>query len=132
MTVEELVEVAVSLRLTGSFDPDEVTAALGIVPSDQWRVGQQGQAPKLRRNSDGWVLGLGAVAGQVGEQIDRAVGQLAQIGEPLGRVLSTRGIAGCLTVAVDAGDDGWPVVLISAAALAFLASSGLSLDVDII
>jgi len=132
MTVEELAEAAVSLKLTGSFDPGEVTAALGLAPSDQWRAGQRGAAPKLRRSSDGWVLRLGTAVGQVGEQIDRAVGQLAQTSEQLGHVLSTQGISGCLTVAVDAGEDGWPVVALSAATLAFLASSGLSLDIDIL
>ncbi|GGN94243.1 DUF4279 domain-containing protein [Nocardia rhizosphaerihabitans] len=132
MTVEELVEVSVSLRLTGAFDPDEVTASLGLTPSDQWRSGQQGAAPKLRRSSDGWVLRLVTGAGQVGGQIDRAVGQLAQASGQLRGVLSDPEISGCLTVAVDAPPGRWPEITLSAATLAFLAPTGLSLDIDVI
>ncbi|WP_406236165.1 DUF4279 domain-containing protein [Nocardia sp. NBC_01009] len=132
MTVEELVEVAVSLRLTGVFDPDEVTAALSLTPSNQWRSGQQGAAPKLRRSSDGWVLRLATGVGQVGEQIDRAVGQLAQVSGQLRHILSDQEMSGCLTVAVDAPAGCWPAITLSPATLAFLAPSGLSLDIDVI
>ncbi|MEV6063710.1 DUF4279 domain-containing protein [Nocardia asteroides] len=132
MTTDELAEVAVSLRLTGTFDPDEATAVLGLTPSDQWRAGQQGAAPKLRRTSDGWVLRLTTAVGQVGEQIDRATGQLAQISDQLQHLLSSPGLSGCLTVAVDIPEEQWPGITLSAATLTFLASSGLSLDIDVI
>ncbi|MFD4356102.1 DUF4279 domain-containing protein [Nocardia sp. NPDC058518] len=132
MTDEKLVEVAVSLRLTGVFDPDEVTAALGLTPSDQWRSGQQGPAPKLRRSSDGWVLRLATGVGQVGEQVDRAVGQLAQVNGHLRHILLGQGMSGCLIVAVDAPAGCWPAITLSHATLEFLAPSGLSLDIDII
>ncbi|MFF5032249.1 DUF4279 domain-containing protein [Nocardia salmonicida] len=132
MTVKELVEVAVSLRFTGAFDPNEVTTTLGLAPSDQWRSGQQGAAPKLRRSSDGWVLRLAAGVGQVDEKIDQAIGQLAQVSEQLRYVLSDQEISGCLTVAVDAPMNCWPAVTLSPATLAFLAPSGLSLDIDVI
>ncbi|MEV4209156.1 DUF4279 domain-containing protein [Nocardia salmonicida] len=132
MTVERLVEVTVSLRLTGIFDPDQVTAALGLAPSDQWRSGQQGAAPKLRRSSDGWVIRLAIGVGQVGEHVDRAVGHLAHLGGQLRHILSDQGMSGCLTVAVDAPADCWPTITVSPPTLVFLASSGLSLDIDII
>ncbi|WP_446224820.1 DUF4279 domain-containing protein [Nocardia sp. IBHARD005] len=132
MTFEKLAGVTVSLRLTGTFEPDEVTAALGLTPSDQWRTGQQGAAPKLRRSSDGWVLRLPTGVGSVGEQIDRAVRQLAQVSPQLRNILSEQGMSGCLTVAVDAPAGCWPEITLSAATLAFLAPSGLSLDIDVI
>ncbi|MGW4774826.1 DUF4279 domain-containing protein [Nocardia vinacea] len=132
MTAEELSEVTVSLKLTGTFDPDEVTAALGLAPFNYWRAGQQGAAPKLRRSSDGWVVRLEVSFGEVGEQVDRAVEKLAQVSTRLGHVLSNQGVTGCLTVAVDAGEEIWPTITLSAATLAFLASLGLSLDIDVI
>ncbi|MEV0682745.1 DUF4279 domain-containing protein [Nocardia sp. NPDC050378] len=58
MLEHQHLRIAVSLRLTGAFDPAEVTAALGLAPTAHWRAGQTGPAPKLPRKSDGWVLGL--------------------------------------------------------------------------
>ncbi|MGM7647464.1 DUF4279 domain-containing protein [Nocardia sp. JW2] len=127
-----LFEVVASLRLTGTFDPEEITAALCRVPTDQWRAGQAGPAPKLRRSSDGWVLESAAGAGHVGEQVDRALDELAPISDRLRHILSAREMSGCLSVAVDTDGQGRPVIALSAAALRLLAASGLSLDVDVI
>ncbi|MFF0541294.1 DUF4279 domain-containing protein [Nocardia thailandica] len=132
MTVADNVEVSVSLRLTGTFDPDEVTASLGLVPTDQWRSGQAGPAPRLRRPSDGWVRQLNKGFGEVAPHIDQAARQLAKISTQLQQVVALPGVSGYLGIAVDSPADHWPEITLSAPTLALIAASGLSLDIDVV
>ncbi|MEV0684284.1 DUF4279 domain-containing protein [Nocardia sp. NPDC050378] len=131
MTVGEQYEVAVSLRLTGEFEPDGVTAALGLAPSKQWRAGQPGGAPKLRRKSDGWVLKLVDNVGSVDDSIHQAVDRLEEINARLQPVVDDPNISGCLAVSVDAPANCWPSIILSNSTLSFLTSTRLSFDIDV-
>ncbi|WP_280221021.1 DUF4279 domain-containing protein [Nocardia neocaledoniensis] len=131
MTIGEYFEVAVSLRLTGAFEPERVTAALGLAPSKQWRTGQPGAAPKLRRSSDGWVLKLVDNVGRVDDSVQEAVDRLKEIDARLRPILDDPNISGYLAVSVDTPANCWPSIALSSSTLSFLASTGLSFDIDV-
>ncbi len=60
-----MIELIVRFRLTGEFDPDQITSDLGIPPSETWRKGDFVRSTIICRETDGWCLNsaLGKTAG---------------------------------------------------------------------
>lgn len=57
---EELPEVSVTFGLRGArFDPDVVTARLGIEPTISYRVGDPIPGRSVPRREDGWIVNVG-------------------------------------------------------------------------
>lgn len=53
-------EMSVALTFTGAgFDPDGVTATLGLEPTETWRFGDRILNTRLKREHDGWSLSTG-------------------------------------------------------------------------
>jgi Domain of unknown function (DUF4279) len=53
-------EVSVSFTLTGAdFDPDQISAILGINPTATWRLGDRVGQSAIHRRHNGWTLRIG-------------------------------------------------------------------------
>jgi hypothetical protein len=66
VNAEELPTIRIYLRFYGpSFDPDEISARLGLSPSNKFRAGDQVGDSAVQRRHDGWLF-----EGSHGETLD--------------------------------------------------------------
>lgn len=132
MTAESTTAISTSLRLTGNFDPDEISRKLSLTPTSQWRAGDTGPAPSMHRPSDGWNLKFSGDEQTFATELERNVQTLIARSNQIREILAEPTATGYLMIAVDMDGDEWPELAISAETMSKLAHLGLSIDIDII
>jgi len=126
--------IRTALVITGAFDPDAITRALGLTPTRVARVGDsRGGAPLLRHTEDQWVL---VVVDHLAMHIDAELDALLSILEPVatsfGSTLRSLHASGQIAFTVRVAEQQIPSISIEPRQIVSLANLGLSLDIDII
>lgn len=68
-----MLKLIVRFQITGDFDPDQMTSALGVAASETWRKGDVVLNTTLRHRTDGWRLTSGLGSGTGLEEQTKAI-----------------------------------------------------------
>jgi hypothetical protein len=114
--------------LTGSFDPEEITARAGVDSSDSWRAGDLHPRTRRERKSSGWSLHSRLPRSEPLEaHIKDVLARLDQ--NPEGFASLSRDHGGCMQL-VGYFHEGYPGLNFDADLVAGLGRYGLSVDFD--
>jgi hypothetical protein len=124
-----MLETLVRFRLTGEFEPDAITQALGLQPTQTWRKDELVPKTIIRRESDGWLIdsGMGKNA-WLNEQVTALFKKLEPSWSALEKICShTQADLSC--VIYTSGDR--PGIWFEADTVRRLASLNAFIDVDL-
>jgi hypothetical protein len=133
MTVDALPHVWLSLTIMGGdFDPDELTARLGIVPTSHHRAGDPIVGDKGRRRQDRWRVTIGPRdTVQIGGMLDELLARMAPGSERMKELCGELGLEATLTCAVEPVSAETPSVYFPSAVVQWAADQCVAIEVDI-
>ena len=138
MTDEALSGVWVAfdiLRLESEgtqFDPDYVTAMLGVEPTQQNRVGDPIHEGKGRRTFTRWRISVGPVSTiKIDGMLEEVVSRLRPVGDKLRAVCDEIGVEPMLTCRVEPRSAETPDITFPLAVVQWAAENNVVLAVDV-
>lgn len=134
MCAESLPIVSVSFRLGGSaFDPEAVTARLGVEPTLRYRAGDHISGGIGRRRSDGWIVRIGPrEALEVGRMLDELQERLPLPSSVVAEACVEFGLVPWIYCAVEPTSRRTPSLVFSREVIAWVQEVGAFIDVDLL
>lgn len=132
-SAESLPVVSTVLRLWGGrFDPDLVTARLGVEPTSRYRTGDAISQGLGRRRRDGWVVHIGPRATlDVEAMLTELRERLEVSAEVVRETCADLGISPGIYCAVSPTSRVTPAIMFSAEVVAWASALGASIEVDV-
>lgn len=138
MNDEALPEVWVSFDLVAlerdgaSFDPDYVTQQLGVLPTQQNRIGDPIHEGKGRRTFTRWRISVGPVyAIKIDGMLDEVISRLRPVSDKLRAVCEEIGVEPMLICAVEPRSAQTPAITFPVEIVRWAADNRVALDVDV-
>ena len=138
MNDEALPRVWVSFDLVAlerdgkTFDPDYVTEALGVLPTEHNRIGDSIAHGRGRRTYDRWRVSVGPVETlEIDTMLDDVVGRFSDCGGRLAQVGNEIGVEPVLMCRVEPKSAETPAITFPARIVRWAADNRVALDVDI-
>jgi hypothetical protein len=138
MNDEALPRVWVSFDLVARerdkvvFDPDYVTEALGVEPTQQNRAGDSIRDGEGRRTFTRWRVSVGPVETiTIGTMLDEVISRLRSVGDNLRAVCDEIGVEPVLICAVEPRSAQTPAIRFPVEIVRWAADNRVALDVDI-
>jgi len=133
MTNESPPNVWVSLTIMGgSFDPDLVTAKLGVEPTSHYRAGDSIKDGKGRRRSDRWRVTIGPRETlKIDTMLSELLTHVAPGEDKLLAVCTELGVEATLTCAVEPTSALTPYILFPSDVIRWAADHDVEIDVDV-
>jgi hypothetical protein len=128
-----LPRVWVSFDLLGaSFDPDAITAQMGVEPTHAHRRGDPIREDKGRRRHDRWRVTAGPRETiEIGEMLSEVVERLAPASNVMNAVYATHDVKAMLTCAVEPRSALTPYVLFPVEIVQWAAQQGVAITTDL-
>ncbi len=126
-------ELETHLKAVGSFDPEELTAAVSIQPSKTWRAGERVGRSKISLESDGWRISCRQSSTQnANEQVSELLQILGDSTSDLISFCEDHGLEVILTVrAYVPSGSGAPNLVLKRDIIQALAELRAELDIDV-
>jgi hypothetical protein len=126
--------ISTTLRVMGNFEPELLTAELGIDPTRYWRKGDpRGGSPVLRFAEDGWALQVNKRPSlHLEEELSVALALLRPRAARFKDALRMRSLRAQLCFGVEVDGLQYPSISLRAEEIAEVADLGVSIDIDIV
>jgi hypothetical protein len=132
-TKQAFPEVWVSLSIMGApFDPDAVTARLGVEPTSHHRTGDPILGDQGRRRRDRWRVTIGPRDTiEIGGMLSELLVHMAPGEDKLRQVCAELGVEATLTCAVEPKSSLTPYIFFPRDVVRWAASHDVALDIDV-
>jgi hypothetical protein len=131
--MEPSCQIRAHLRITGDFDPDEVTNMLGINPHSAWRKGDsRPQRANENFSFSNWSIGVPKrVTPYLDEVVEELMTLLADKADHIARFCILQKLNVSLVCVLEFDIEETPAVTLSDYQVAWLSSIGAGVDIDI-
>jgi hypothetical protein len=125
-------KIKVYFIVTGRFDPDEFTKAIGLKPKIVWRAGETVQNTLIKRKSDGWKITIDETASY---DLDVEVKKLISVLDPynvgIAHYCKENDLNAEFSCVVTTKEDEYPSIHFDKKLLKKIKSFNAEIDIDI-
>ena len=122
----------VYLRLSGEFDPQNLTELIGVTPSYQRQIGAISERTKRAYLSSEWQIGTGKVMTfDMEEVVQILLDKIGLYKDVIAQVALSKDLSVSLVVVVDCTSSNKPALTLSPRQIQWLASVNAALDIDL-